>query len=105
MEEKLKLQTKNNTNLEKAVTKQGRMLKNIAKKYVKLQKDETFNAESIQVSADIIERLENQKKKLENELAERNKAFEQFKLWNIFVVKIKVQIIYEDKLAIIAIRM
>ena len=73
LKENLKVQKNSNENLNKKVGKQRRMLKNLAAKYVKLQKEETLNADSLQISAHIID-------KLENELAERNKAIEQFQL-------------------------
>ena len=58
LEKNLEVEKIKNTNLNKEVTKKSRMLKNIAKKYVKLKKDETYNADSIKISATIIENLE-----------------------------------------------
>ena len=70
LEKNLKVEKTIIINLNKVVTKKSRMLTNIAKKYVKLKKDEKYNADSIQISATIIENLE-------KKLAERNKAMEQ----------------------------
>ena len=70
LEENLKVEKTISINLNKVVTKKSRMLTNIAKKYVRLKKDEQYNADSIQISATIIENLE-------KKLAERNEAIEQ----------------------------
>ena len=70
LEAKLKQVENNNKALNLQVTKSDNKLKNLCKKYLKLQKekdvlekDEKYNADSIQISAKIIENLENELEK------------------------------------------
>ena len=70
LQAKLKQVENNNKSLNLQVTKSDNKLKNLCKKYLKLQKekdvlekDEKYNADSIQISAKIIENLENELEK------------------------------------------
>ena len=62
LETKLKGQQVKNLTLQKDVKKKTKMLKNLARKFVKLEKDEKYHAESLVTSVKIIESLENELK-------------------------------------------
>ena len=72
LETKLKGQQVKNVKLQKDIKKKTNMLKNLARQFVKLKRDEKYNAESLVASIKIIENLE-------NELKARNVILEKFK--------------------------
>ena len=62
LETKLEGQQVKNLTLQKDVKKKTNMLKNLARKFVKLERDEKYHSESLLTSGKIIESLENQLK-------------------------------------------